>query len=208
MADPIVEPVAPPIAPAPVAPPAAAPEPVTSLLTDPEPAAAPPKPGETPPAAPPAPPAEIKLKLPENALIDAASVEGIASFAKERGLSQEQAQALLERENATAVNQQTMLKEQSQQWVKEVLADKEIGGANAKQNVALAHRVIERFASPILVQQLRDTGLGNHPELLRVFVNIGKLMSDDQLVMGSGAPKVERSTAEIFYPDMNKPKES
>lgn len=217
MPDPIVEPApvpAPAPAPAPEPAPAPAPEPkpepITSLLTDPL-KDEPPKPGEAPPV-PGKPLEEFKLKLPENALLDAASVEKIASFAKERGLSQEQAQALLERDDANAKAmeqfQQEQLKQQSQQWVKEVLADKEIGGVDAKKNVALAHRVIERFATPVLIEQLRSTGLGNHPELLRVFVNIGKLMTDDQLVLGSGNPKIEKSTAEIFYPDMYKPKES
>lgn len=214
MPDEIVEPVvAPAPAPAPVSAPAAAPapEPITSLLTDPLKDEPPPRPGETPPV-PGQKLEEFKFKLPENALIDAASVEKIASFAKERGLSQEQAQALLERDDANAKaqeqSQQDQLKAQSQQWVKDVLADKEIGGIDAKKNVALAHRVIERFATPVLIEQLRSTGLGNHPELLRVFVNIGKLMTDDQLVLGTGSPKLEKSTAEVFYPDMYKPKES
>ena len=205
MSDPVVEPVvttpAAPVTPAPVVAPVApaAPEPVTSLLTDPAPAD---------PAAP-APvvtPEKYDLKVPDKSLLDAASVEKIASFAKDRGFSQEQAQALLERDNQNAVAseaaQQAALKEQSQQWVKDVMSDKEIGGKDAKQNVALAHRVIERFASPVLVQQLRETGLGNHPELLRLFVNVGKMMSDDQLVTGSGTPKIEKSAAEIFYPNM------
>ena len=205
MSDPVVEPVvttpAAPVTPAPVVAPVApaAPEPVTSLLTDPAPAD---------PAAP-APvvtPEKYDLKVPDKSLLDAASVEKIASFAKDRGFSQEQAQALLERDNQNAVAseaaQQAALKEQSQQWVKDVMSDKEIGGKDAKQNVALAHRVIERFASPVLVQQLRETGLGNHPELLRLFVNVGKMMSDDQLITGSGTPKIEKSAAEVFYPNM------
>jgi len=209
MSDPVVEPVvttpaAPvtpaPVVPAPVAAPAAAPavEPVTSLLTD----------KQVDPAAPVIPPVPVAydLKVPDKSLLDAASVEKIASFAKDRGFSQEQAQALLERDNQNAVAseaaQQAALKEQSQQWVKDVMTDKEIGGKDAKQNVALAHRVIERFASPVLVQQLRETGLGNHPELLRLFVNVGKMMSDDQLITGSGTPKIEKSAAEVFYPNM------
>jgi len=205
MSDPVVEPVvttpAAPVTPAPVVAPVApaAPEPVTSLLTDPAPAD---------PAAP-APvvtPEKYDLKVPDKSLLDAASVEKIASFAKDRGFSQEQAQALLERDNQNAVAseaaQQEALKAQSQQWVKDVMTDKEIGGKDAKQNVALAHRVIERFASPVLVQQLRETGLGNHPELLRLFVNVGKMMSDDQLITGSGTPKIEKSAAEVFYPNM------
>lgn len=211
MTEPVVEPVVAPAAPPPAAPPAPAPaaDPApTSLLTDPAPAAAPDP--AAPPAAPVVPPvaAPYTLKVPDKSPLDAAYVEKIASFAKERGFSQEQAQALLERDSqnviANEAAQQAALKEQSQQWVKDVMSDKEIGGKDAKQNVALAHRVIERFASPALVQQLRETGLGNHPELLRLFVNVGKMMSDDQLVTGSGTPKIEKSAAEVFYPDMAK----
>jgi len=202
--EPVVTPAPPAPTPAPkeTAPPAPAPEP-KSLLTDGLEEEVKPSPEDGTPT----PPA-IELKVPEKSLLDAASVERIASFAKERGLSQEQAQALLERDHENLVSsevaQKAALDAQSKQWVKDIISDKEIGGEGAKQNIALAHRVIEKFASPVLVQQLRETGLGNHPELIRLFVNVGKLMSDDQLVLGNGAPTVEKSAAEIFYPSMTK----
>ena len=46
-------------------------------------------------------------------------------------------------------------------------------------------------------------GIGNHPELVKVFVNIGKQISEDAFVEGKtkAAPK---SAAEIIYGDTHK----
>jgi hypothetical protein len=35
---------------------------------------------------------------------------------------------------------------------------------------------------------LNDTGLGNHPEVLRVFVRAGKAISQDSVIPGKEAP--------------------
>src|SRR5688572_20896218 len=44
-------------------------------------------------------PEKYDLKLPEGSLLEAAQMEKISAYAKEKGLSNEQAQELLEREN-------------------------------------------------------------------------------------------------------------
>lgn len=177
-----------------------------------------PKPGDgdakpTAPANPPAPPKVVPekydLKLPEGSQLDAAHVEKVSSFAKEHKLSNEEAQAIIDRDNANiasyADGQNAKLKERQEAWKTESSTDKEYGGEAFAQNAELAKRVIQRFGSDALKTALNDTGLGNHPELLRVFVRIGKAMSEDQLVLPKNeAGGGKKSMEEVFYGEPQK----
>lgn len=191
-------PVTPPVAPPPVAPP---------VETKPPEAvnAAPPADSSKPPeGAKPAAPIEYKLKTPEGSLLDAARVEKIVSYSKERGFSNEQAQELLERESDAvsqfAEAQKQQMNKAANDWVEAVKTDKEIGGDGFKQNVALANRLVKRFGSEGFVKTLNETGLGNHPELVRFCTRIAKLMSEDQLIIpGAQAGGTKKTDADILY---------
>lgn len=147
--------------------------------------------------------AEIKLTLPSGSQLDAEHVKSITDFAKSRKLSQEQAQALLERENQTVstyVEGQKQAAEKTKTgWVDELKADKEIGGEAFDKNVELAKRVAKRFGSEAFLKGLAETGFGNHPELVRAFVRIGKAMSEDQFVHGGNTTGAKKSPEEVFY---------
>lgn len=147
----------------------------------------------------------ISLKLPEGSLLDPALVEKTAAYAKERGLSQEQAQGLLERESEAATAHQDRLlanhKAMTAKWIEDVKADKEIGGAAFVQSTEDARRALTRFGSEAFRKILDDTGYGNHPEIVRVFAAVGRAMKDDKLVPGTaGAGGSKKSPAEVMYP--------
>lgn len=148
-------------------------------------------------------PEKYELKLPEGSHLKADHLEKIVSYAKERGLSNEDAQKLLERENSVVAgfveDQKQQLKQTTDAWMKEVESDKEIGGTNYKQNVAYANEVVKKFASPQFIKTLNETGLGNHPELVRVFARIGKLMANDKLVVPGTQSIAKKSIEEVFY---------
>lgn len=152
-----------------------------------------------------APAAEQKfeLKVPDGSSFDQTAIDRAISFAKEKGLSPEVAQAVLEREHLaiTAANAaaDAAWKEQQQQWTKTAQSDKELGGPAFIQNVELAHRVIKKFASEDFVKALEASGFGNHPELLRTFNRIGKMMGDDSLVLPGAQAGGKKSMEELFY---------
>ena len=149
-------------------------------------------------------PEQYTLKLPDGAVLDASAVEEVAAFAKERKLTNEEAQAILERDNAKIASyheaQRQKLAQQVEQWVVEAKADKEIGGEAFPKNVEMAKRVLDRFAPQEFKDALNETGLGNHPELIRVFARIAKAMSEDQLVVGGPSAQTQKSPEEVFYP--------
>jgi hypothetical protein len=196
-----------PEAPAPVAPsaPAAPITPATPSAPHPDGTLLSATPAEGAKPAASAVPEKYELKLPDGSLLQPEYLEKIASYAKEQGFSNEQAQRLVERESQAVSgymeSQKTAFKQQSDTWVSQVQSDKEIGGEALKQNVESAKRVIQRYATPEFQKALDESGLGNHPELVRTFVRIGKAMSEDQLVLPGAQPAAKRSAAEIFYPE-------
>ena len=156
---------------------------------------------------PPALPDKYELKLPDNSLLDPSTIERISTYAKEKGLSNEAAQEVLNRENAAvtayheAQNQQVT--EIRNAWVKEAEADKEIGGDKFKENLSLAKRVVDRFGSEAFKTALNETGFGNHPEVIRTFARIGLLMADDKLVTSGQSSGGTKTMEETFYGKQN-----
>lgn len=148
---------------------------------------------------------EVKfdLKLAEGSLLSDKDVQDVIALAKEKGYTPEQAQLLLDRENATRLAYHDGLINQHKQnveaWANQVKSDPELGGEKFKENVEHAHRALKTFASPKLIQLLDETGYGNHPELIRVFAKIGSQMRDDKLVMGGEPPTPKKSHLDLIY---------
>lgn len=149
-------------------------------------------------------PEKYDLKLPAGSLLDAQALERTATFAKENGLTNKEAQAILERESASIASyvesQREALAEKTKEWVETVKNDKEIGGEGFNKTVEMAKRVVDRYGSDSLKQALNDSGLGNHPELVRFVARIGKAMTEDQLILPGSQPAGKKSPEETFYP--------
>ena len=139
--------------------------------------------------------------MPDGIPIDETLLASVTPIFQEMGLSQEQAQKLVDFEAQRAQGQATAFQEQVTAWQKSVYEDKEIGGDEAavKANVALADKVISTHFESGFIEALRGVGLTNHPEVIRGLVRIGKTyMTEDQ--PGSGqAPQPAKSRAEILY---------
>lgn len=117
-----------------------------------------------------------------------AQLEGFAATAKELGLSQENAQKMLAAMVPTARQYLVDdLKAKSREWASLSEKDPEIGGANFKANVGVANSALKQFATPEFTALLRGSGLGAHPEVVRVFYRIGKAMQQDHGVTGSAS---------------------
>jgi len=150
-------------------------------------------------------PEGLKLQAPEGSTLTAEHVERTAAFAKEQGLSQEQAQAVLERESKELSSFVGKQKENRDavvsQWAEQVKNDKEIGGENFDKSIAGAREVLNKFGSPELKKGLEETGFGNHPMLVKLLVKIRGAMADDQLVLPGAQPavKAKKSMTEILY---------
>lgn len=152
-------------------------------------------------------PEKYELKIPEGSNLKTADIEKVSSYAKENKLSNEQAQDLLVKRSEAVgdyvQSQKTELTTRVEAWVGDIKSDKELGGDNYLQSVEQAKRVVDKFATDAFKKTLTDTGLGNHPELVRVFARIGKVMSDDTLVKAGNIGNGKKSAEEIIYGSPN-----
>lgn len=163
-------------------------------------------PADPPAADPPAdPPATIEytdFELPEGMTANADLLEKAIPIFKEIGLTQEQAQRLVALQAEAALAQQDAVIEQVQSWEASVKADKEIGGDKFEENLGLAKLGLAKIGTPELQQFLTETGAGSHPEVVRAFVRLGRLLKEDN--PGGGEPSAaKKDIVELLYPKKN-----
>ena len=152
-------------------------------------------------------PEKYELKAPEGLTFDEASLASFEGVARELNLSNEQAQKIAEwdAKRMTELNQrqQESWKETTAKWVDDVKADSEIGGKNLDTSVRHAQAALKKFGTPTLMSQMEATGMGNHPELVRVFARIGKAMAEDTFVTSSTSGDGQMDPAKTMFPSMN-----
>lgn len=147
-------------------------------------------------------PEKYEFKPAEGQELDAAALEQFEPIARELNLTNEQAQKMVDLYGTKImpmVQQQQVeaWQKTTEQWAADVKADKEIGGDKLTGNLSAAQRALAQFGTPELKEYLEGTGLGNHPELVKAFVKIGKAMSEDGMVTGKESG--QRSAAEVLY---------
>lgn len=144
------------------------------------------------------------LAVPEETSLTEPEVESLKAYAKEKGLSKDQAQELLNQRHEAKEDLISRYKSEQDtlrtQWLESAKNDKEFGGQHFAQNVEFAKRSLEKFATPGIVEYLNQTGLGNNPEVIRLFYRIGKSMSNDSIVNpGSAGGPVTKPIEDVFY---------
>jgi hypothetical protein len=151
-------------------------------------------------------PDKYDLKTPEGVALDEAALAEFEPIAKELKLTNEQAQKLADlhtkRMQETDKANAEQWKQTTAKWVDDVKADKELGGANLDTSVRHAQTALNKFGTPELLAQMDATGMGNHPELVRVFARIGKAMAEDNFIQ-SGKDGVIGDPAKRLFPSMN-----
>ncbi|HCB2573870.1 TPA: peptidase [Citrobacter freundii] len=147
-------------------------------------------------------PEKYEFKPAEGQELDAAALEQFEPIARELNLTNEQAQKMVDLYGTKIMpmvqqQQAEAWQKTTEQWAADVKADKEIGGDNLTGNLSAAQRALAQFGTPELKEYLEGTGLGNHPELVKAFVKVGKAMSEDGMVTGKESG--QRSAAEVLY---------
>jgi hypothetical protein len=167
-------------------------------------------------------PAPYELTLPEDSTLDDAALERIAATARARGLSQEQAQSVVELANGEVQAATAALlaahqpggavwAKQVEQWKADALADAALGKTPEERTAAVqrGQSVMAKYAemhpddAPAMTEFLNDSGLGNHPAAVRFFAWIGRSMSEGTLAMpGTQGSDTPEDRARRMYPTM------
>ena len=149
-------------------------------------------------------PEKYEFATPEGMQFDDAVVGAFGEVAKDLNLSQEAAQKILDKvEPVMAAQQNEALQAASTEWAEASKTDKEFGGDKLNENLAVAKKAMDQFASPELRALLNESALGNNPEVIRMFYRVGKAISEDGFVVGGNAKNSEQTTAQRLYPNMN-----
>lgn len=118
-------------------------------------------------------------------------METVTPLLKKYNLSQEGAQELANA-HMDIMQKQAAAAEQYRQellagWVKEIKTDPEFGGAKFKENMALARRGLAAMqpsdgGKSKLNEFLADSGIDKHPEIIKAFARVGRLVKEDSVL--------------------------
>ena len=143
--------------------------------------------------------------MPEGVELDSALLTEAAPLFKELGLNQDQAQKLVDfqakQAKASSESQVDAFNQLMNDWQGQSKNDKEFGGDKFEENVGIARSAIDKFGTPELKQLLEEHGVGNHPEVIRFMVKVGKLTAED--VPGGTTTPTSKSQdrVSLLYPN-------
>ena len=139
--------------------------------------------------------------------LDPEVLTAFGEVAKDLDLSQEAAQKVLDKVAPVIQARQAQEVEQVRiEWANEAKADQEFGGESLTANLEIAKTSLNAFGTDALKSLLQESGLGNHPEVIRFMYRAGKAISEDSYVgksegaVGkSNVPKDFNSIANALY---------
>ena len=147
-------------------------------------------------------PEQYEWKAIDGAEISTDALADFSEVAKELNLPQDAAQKILDKmAPALARRQAEAIEGVKTQWADSARTDKEFGGDKLGENLAVAKKALDSFGSPELRTLLNESGLGNHPEVIRFMVRAGKAISEDGLVQGTRSVAAQGDPAKRLFPN-------
>ena len=157
-------------------------------------------------------PDQYRLTAPEGLTLDPVAVELATPVFRELGLSNEQAnklmpvagqfaQGLIDRHQRKFLGQ---VQAERKVWLDSARNDPEIGGQQWATTIGTAARALDALGlgkGSAFRTLLDESGLGNHPEMIRAFQRVGKAIGEDSFERSSGIHHSKRDRAETLYPE-------
>ena len=153
-----------------------------------------------------APESYADFKLPEGIEMNPGYMEKLGPVFKELNLSQPQAQRLIDAHvghvQATAGDGSKAFERMKSDWLQEAKTDTEIGGDKFQQTAKNANLAVNQLGTPALKELFKSYGIGQHPEVIRVFSKIGGFLGEDSPGnFNINASPEKKDTASSMYPD-------
>ena len=156
-------------------------------------------------------PDDYEFTIPEGYELDAELADISKPAFKEAGLTQDQAQNLVEKLGPQILTklgekQAAQWKAVQSAWAKEFKADPEYGGKNLDASLGNVARARD-YLGPEFTASIKLLGGNNNPAVLKALAKVGKALGEDAPGFGKPAA-VAKSAAERLYPnDQPKTKE-
>lgn len=149
-------------------------------------------------------PEKYEFKAVDGTEVSAEALAEFSEVAKELNLPQDAAQKILDKmAPAMARRQAEAIESVKTQWADSARADKEFGGDKLPENLSVAKKALETFGTTELRTLLNESGLGNHPEVIRFMVRAGKAISEDGFVQGTRAAQTQGDPAKRLFPNQS-----
>jgi hypothetical protein len=139
------------------------------------------------------------FELPEGMELDEDLLKEATPLFSELGLTKEQAQKFVDLQAKQVQSQVEAHTKQVNEWTEAVKNDKELGGEDFDKNIGIAKLGIEKVGSPELKELMDNYGIGSHPEMVRAFYKIGKLVQEDNPESGARVSNTQKSVVERLY---------
>jgi hypothetical protein len=141
------------------------------------------------------------LKMPDGVELDAELADALGPEFKELGLTNAQAQKLVDKyigiQQARAGKQSETFAATVSGWAETAKKDPEMGGDKWDGTVQAATRAVNRLGTPALKEYLNASGGGNHSELIRILAKAGAMIAEDN--PASGGAEGKGKPAEAAY---------
>ncbi len=135
-------------------------------------------------------PEKYDFKFDEGKTVDAGILDVYSEVAKELNLTQDAAQKMLSKLAPVIEGKQLeRIESVKNEWTKASVSDKEFGGDKLAENLRVAEKALSEFGTDQLRALLKDSGLGNNPEVIRFMYRAGKAISEDSFVGGNKGQK-------------------
>ena len=129
----------------------------------------------------------------------------------ELGLTQQQAQELIDLQNQLMLKQdKTLMKEVDRQtqelvqkWEDEVRADEELGGADLGAKIAIAKSAATALECEEVIEVFKRANLASNPAVIRFMYRAGKALGEGKYVVGNQPPKTDKALTEVLYDKSN-----
>lgn len=149
-----------------------------------------------------------KLALGKDSFLNEDNLKSISDLSSELKMTQAQAESMLGQSDVAIARyvdkQATDELDLHESWAESVRNDKELGGDNLDKTLSLAKGVVDKYGTDgKLGTFLKESGLGNHPDMIRFLSQLGAATSDDKAVLNGEGQVEEKSQADMLYGSSN-----
>lgn len=150
------------------------------------------------------------LQFPDGTVIDEEVQEGFLKIINDKDMSpKDRAQSIINLQQNMIVKAQEAHQAVIDKWGEDAKVDKVIAGDDGTkfdENIALSRKGLDALKIDGLSELLVDSGYGNHPTIVRMFMKIGQWVSEDSFINGSSQVTKEskKTHNQILYPNDTK----
>jgi hypothetical protein len=148
-------------------------------------------------------PEEYQFEMPEGMELDTTMAEAMSPLFKEIGITQGQANQLVAAYSgqigAKAEADASQFVNRVTEWTNAAQADPEIGNERWDQTVAISNQALQKLGTPELTVALAETGMSNHPEMIRFMTRVASAIGEDAFVPGDTVDTSDVPTEVSWY---------